>query len=406
MAVGLGITSDLRAVAGVSLAVASAGIKKTGKQDLLLIHLAAGTTLAGVFTQNRFCAAPVHVAREHLAQAQQGARALVINTGNANAGTGARGMRDARATCAAMADALALPESAVLPFSTGVIGEYLPMDRLTPALPTLAANLGNADWFEAAKTILTTDTRPKGHSVLVPVGGQKITVTGISKGSGMICPNMATMLGYVCTDAKIAQPLLQQLLADTNEHSFNRITVDGDTSTNDACILAATGASGIELTEHSPDWAAFRSAVQEVMRELALQIIRDGEGATKCVAISVHSAQSSAEALNVAYTVAHSPLVKTAMTASDANWGRILAAVGRAPLDNLDLTKVQLRLNDVPLVDGGERHPDYTEAQGAEVFAQDHFTIHIHLGRGTAAETIWTTDLSHDYVSINADYRS
>ncbi|MEX1056542.1 MAG: bifunctional glutamate N-acetyltransferase/amino-acid acetyltransferase ArgJ [Natronospirillum sp.] len=393
-------------VSGVRLSVASAGVKKPGKQDLTLIHLAAGTTIAGVFTQNRFCAAPVQVARAHLAHAVASPKALIINTGNANAGTGARGLEDAQGTCAAMATALGLPAEAILPFSTGVIGEYLPMDRIVSALPTLASQLGEADWYMAARAILTTDTRPKGHSVKVSVGDQEVTITGISKGSGMICPNMATMLGFVCTDAKISQPLLQQLLVATNEQSFNRITVDGDTSTNDACILAATGASGIELTEDSTDWVRFSGAVQAVMKELALQIIRDGEGATKCVAISVHSAATSAEALSVAYTVAHSPLVKTAMTASDANWGRIVAAIGRAPLAELDLSQVSVQLNDVPLVQDGERHPDYTEAQGAAIFARDQFTLHIHLGRGDVTETVWTTDLSHDYVSINADYRS
>lgn len=406
MAVGTGISTDLRPVAGVRLGVASAGIKTPGKQDLTLIYLQAGTALAGVFTQNRFCAAPVHIAREHLQTHAEGPLALLINTGNANCGTGDQGYADALACCDAMAKALDLPRASVLPFSTGVIGEYLPMDRLLPALPELATAVGNADWYTAARSILTTDTRGKGHSVVVHVGGAKVTITGISKGSGMICPNMATMLGFVCTDAKVPQSLLQKLLIDTNEQSFNRITVDGDTSTNDACILAATGASGIALDESSPDWKQFANAVQEVMRELALQIIRDGEGASKIVAISVHGAGATQEALDVAYTVAHSPLVKTALAASDANWGRILAAVGRAPIDDLDLSRVNILLDDVPLVTAGMRDPGYADEQGAAVFAEAHFSIHIELGRGDVTETVWTSDLTHEYVSINADYRT
>ncbi len=406
MAVGSCISTELLPVAGVRLAVASAGIKTPGKQDLALIHLATGTTLAGVFTQNRFCAAPVHVARKHLQTECSGPRALVINTGNANAGTGEQGMKDAQTTCQALAEALGVESSAVLPFSTGVIGEYLPMASISAALPTLVATLGEADWYTTARTILTTDTRAKGHSCVVNVDGVSVTVTGISKGSGMICPNMATMLGFVCTDAAVGQASLQALLNDTNEHSFNRITVDGDTSTNDACIMAATGASGVELNEKSSGWPDFRAAVAEVMHELALQIIRDAEGATKVLAIHVQGAADTDEALTVAYTVAHSPLIKTALTASDANWGRILAAVGRAPIADLDLSGVSIRLDDVPLVTAGERDADYTDAKGSAVFAREQFDLHIDLGRGQTEETVWTSDLSHGYVSINADYRS
>lgn len=406
MAVGKGIVTDLRPVAGVSLAVGAAGIKKPDHNDLALMHLAPGSRVAGVFTRNRFCAAPVHVARAHLQAQVESARALLINTGNANAGTGEQGHADALACCATLAQALGVAPEAVLPFSTGVIGEYLPMDRIEPVLPQLAAAAGEADWYQIGEAILTTDTRPKGHSVVVHIGDQAVTITGVSKGSGMICPNMATMLGFVCTDAELEQTDLEALLQDTNEQSFNRITVDGDTSTNDACIMAATGASGVALHPGSEDWNCFHNAVQEVMRELALQIVRDGEGATKMVAISVHGAASVDDALTVAYTVAHSPLVKTALSASDANWGRILAAVGRAPVASLDLDRVRIDLDDIPLVKEGGRHPDYTEEQGAALFAEAQFTIHIDLGQGEVTETVWTTDLSHGYVSINADYRT
>ncbi|MCH8551344.1 MAG: bifunctional glutamate N-acetyltransferase/amino-acid acetyltransferase ArgJ [Natronospirillum sp.] len=406
MAVGKGIATDLRPVGGVSLAVGSAGIKTAGKTDLALIELAAGSQAAAVFTRNKFCAAPVHIARDHLGTAVASPRMLLINTGNANAGTGQQGHADALACCQTLAKAAGVPVEAVLPFSTGVIGEYLPMARIELALPDLAAQRGQADWYQVANAILTTDTRPKGHSVVVHLGDQEITVTGISKGSGMICPNMATMLAFVCTDAKLDAKDLQTLLQDTNDQSFNRITVDGDTSTNDACVLAATGASGVHLQPGTKDWSRFRAAVQEVMLELALQVVRDGEGATKVVALSVHHAATSQEALDVAYTIAHSPLFKTALSASDANWGRILAAIGRAPIEDLILDKVSIHLEDVPLVAGGERHPKYREEQGAAIFAQERFTIHIDLDRGDATETVWTTDLSHEYVSINADYRT
>ncbi|MFY0665271.1 MAG: bifunctional glutamate N-acetyltransferase/amino-acid acetyltransferase ArgJ [Natronospirillum sp.] len=404
MAVGAGITTQLLSVAGVELAVTSAGIKKPGKQDLTLMLLREGSAVAGVFTQNRFCAAPVTLAKEHLAQGA--VRALVVNTGNANAGTGERGMTDARATCSAVADALGLADSQVLPFSTGVIGEYLPMDRLLKGIAPLADALGSADWHTVAHAIMTTDTRAKGHSIQLELDGQQITLTGVSKGAGMIKPNMATMLGFAATDASVAQEDLQALLASAADQSFNRITVDGDTSTNDACVLFATGASELVLSPSSPHWPAFSQALHDLMRELAHQIVRDGEGATKFVAIQVHSAKNTAEALEVAYTVAHSPLVKTAMSASDANWGRILAAVGRAPISSFDLQGIDIYLDDVLLVKHGEKAAGYEEALGAAVFAKDTFTIHIHMGCGTASETVWTTDLSHEYVSINADYRS
>ncbi|WLD58984.1 bifunctional glutamate N-acetyltransferase/amino-acid acetyltransferase ArgJ [Salinispirillum sp. LH 10-3-1] len=404
MAVGAGITTQLLPVAGVELSVTSAGIKKPGKQDLTLMVLQDGSAAAGVFTQNLFCAAPVTLAKTHLAGGY--VRALVINTGNANAGTGERGKADAERTCAAVAESLGFSASDVLPFSTGVIGEYLPMDRLLKAVPSLAEGVGTADWHTVAHAIMTTDTRAKGHSIQLELDGRVVTLTGVSKGAGMIKPNMATMLGFAATDAAVAPEDLQALLTSAANRSFNRITVDGDTSTNDACILVATGASGVALGPNSPHWSAFSQAVHELMRELAHQIVRDGEGATKFVAIQVHSAKSSADALEVAYTVAHSPLVKTAMSASDANWGRILAAVGRAPVAPFDLQGIDIYLDDVLLVKHGEKATGYEEAQGAAVFAKDTFTIHIHMGCGTATETVWTTDLSHEYVSINADYRS
>ncbi|MFC3852404.1 bifunctional glutamate N-acetyltransferase/amino-acid acetyltransferase ArgJ [Salinispirillum marinum] len=404
MAVGVGISTPLLAVPGVTLAIGSAGIKKPGKLDLTVMALDEGSTIAAVFTQNQFCAAPVTLAKRHLAH--NSIRALVINTGNANAGTGERGMADALQTCTAVASTLGLSAEQVLPFSTGVIGEYLPMDRLLSAIPGTVEHLGESDWHSAAHAIMTTDTRAKGHSIVLDLDGTNVTLTGISKGSGMIKPNMATMLGFVATDAAVAQADLQALLTQTAEQSFNRITVDGDTSTNDACVLVATAKSGVALSPAHPHWSRFVAAMETLMLELAHQIVRDGEGATKFVAIQVHSARTQQEALDVAYTVAHSPLVKTAMSASDANWGRILAAVGRAPIEPFDLAGVDIWLDDVLLVKQGQKSPSYAEEQGAAVFAQDAFSIHIHMGCGVASETVWTTDLSHEYVSINADYRS
>jgi len=406
MAIGVGITTELQPVAGVALAVASAGIKKAGRIDLALIELAAGSTLAAVWTQNRFCAAPIEVARAHCLEPVAGPRWLLINTGNANAGTGARGLADAQQCCAELAQLMAAPAAAVLPFSTGVIGEFLPMSRMRAALPQLQQNLGQADWQDVAQAIMTTDTRAKAHSMTLSLGAHTVTMTGVAKGSGMICPNMATMLGFVTTDAHIEQQHLQDLLRAVNERTFNRITIDGDTSTNDACVLAATGVSGLRLDPTSPHWSAFCEALEVVMQSLALQIVRDGEGATRMVAIEVAAAASTEDALAVAYSVAHSPLFKTALSAGDANWGRILAAIGRAPIAALDLARVTVLLEDVPLVQGGARHPDYVEALGAEIFQRESFRIHIDLGAGSATETVWTTDLSHEYVSINADYRS
>ncbi|WP_284892162.1 bifunctional glutamate N-acetyltransferase/amino-acid acetyltransferase ArgJ [Cobetia amphilecti] len=398
--------ADMPAIAGFQIGVAEAGIKKPGRRDLVIMALEAGSRLAGTFTRNAFCAAPVHVAREHLTAGVEGPRYLVINTGNANAGTGEQGMTDARATCQALAEIAGCDAKAVLPFSTGVIGEPLPMDRLTAALPTAFANLGEGDWSAAAHGIMTTDTRPKGSwRTLTLSNGESVTLAGVSKGSGMICPNMATMLGFVATDADLAidQAALDAMLRRVVVKSFNSITVDSDTSTNDACMLAVTGQAGRVEGE---DLIAFEAALAEVMLELAQAIIRDGEGATKFVTIEVSEARSQEEARAVGFTVAHSPLVKTALYASDANWGRILAAVGRAPLEELDVTGVAITLNGVTIVEQGGRAGSYTEAAGSAAMAEEELVIGIRLGRGQQEARIWTSDLSHDYVSINADYRS
>ncbi|UTV87236.1 bifunctional glutamate N-acetyltransferase/amino-acid acetyltransferase ArgJ [Cobetia amphilecti] len=398
--------ADMPAIAGFQIGVAEAGIKKPGRRDLVIMALEAGARLAGTFTRNAFCAAPVHVAREHLTAGVEGPRYLVINTGNANAGTGEQGMTDARATCQALAEIAGCDAKAVLPFSTGVIGEPLPMDRLTAALPTAFANLGEGDWSAAAHGIMTTDTRPKGSwRTLALSNGESVTLAGVSKGSGMICPNMATMLGFVATDADLAidQAALDAMLRRVVVKSFNSITVDSDTSTNDACMLAVTGQAGRVEGE---DLIAFEAALAEVMLELAQAIIRDGEGATKFVTIEVSEARSQEEARAVGFTVAHSPLVKTALYASDANWGRILAAVGRAPLEELDVTGVAITLNGVTIVEQGGRADSYTEAAGSAAMAEEELVIGIRLGRGQQEARIWTSDLSHDYVSINADYRS
>ncbi|MFK7160934.1 bifunctional glutamate N-acetyltransferase/amino-acid acetyltransferase ArgJ [Marinospirillum sp. MEB164] len=392
-------------IAGLRIGVTSAGIKKPGRQDLVIFELAESTQVAAVFTRNAFCAAPVRVARAHLQAAVP--RYLVINTGNANAGTGQQGEADARATCAALAELTGVSEQQVLPFSTGVIGEPLPMPRLLAALPQGVAKLDATHWSEAAQGIMTTDTLPKGASVRCEIEGQTVHISGIAKGAGMIKPNMATMLGFIATDAQISQALLQQLLTEAVNASFNRITIDGDTSTNDVCLLMATGQSAEIKAEDTAALASFRDALRQVMVQLAQAIVRDGEGATKFVTIQVQGAKSETEALEAAFTIAHSPLVKTALYASDANWGRILAALGRAPgLEDLDISQVSLHLNDVLLAEQGGRAASYTEAAGAAVMQEAEITIRVHLGRGQAEETVWTCDFSHDYVSINADYRS
>jgi|TARA_B110000902_G_scaffold45203_1_gene50792 glutamate N-acetyltransferase/amino-acid N-acetyltransferase len=409
MATGNKPFPQMHPVPGFKLGTASAGIKTPGRQDLVIMELQPGATVAGVFTQNAFCAAPVVVAKQHLSVATP--RYLVTNTGNANAGTGAQGMADALASCAALAELQSVSADQVLPFSTGVIGEPLPIEKLLAALPAAVAALDENTWTEAAAGILTTDTRPKGASLQYQPNSASaalITITGITKGSGMIKPNMATMLGYVATDAEVDGELLQRALRLVANKSFNRITVDSDTSTNDAVILVATGASGIVIDESN--FEAFVAQLAIVFVELAQLIIRDGEGASKFVSVIVDGALDSAEALKVAYTVAESPLVKTALAASDANWGRILAAVGRAGVENLDVSRVSVRLNDVLIVEAGCRAASYTEAAGEQAMAPDDISIQISLDRGepgnTVKETIWTTDLTYEYVRINAEYRT
>ncbi len=406
MAVGPAELPDLLPVNGVRIAIGSAGIKRPGRKDLVLFEIAQGSTVAAVFTQNRFCAAPVHVAREHLAG--RAPRYLFVNTGNANAGTGTKGMLAARETCKAVAELMHCAPDEVLPFSTGVIGERLPLEKITNALPTLPDLLDDNNWLAAAHGIMTTDTRPKASSKSVECGGRTVTITGISKGAGMIKPNMATMLGYVATDAPIASDLLQQMLEELVNCSFNRITIDGDTSTNDACVLVATGKAGGELitSTESADYRVLRQALEQVFIELAQGIIRDGEGATKFVTVEVSQGRSEKECLQAAFTIAESPLVKTALYASDPNWGRILAALGRAGIDDLDVESVGVEINGVVVAEKGGLAESYTEALGQAAMAEENIVIRVSLSRGAARETVWTTDLSLDYVRINADYRS
>ncbi|EIF42081.1 bifunctional ornithine acetyltransferase/N-acetylglutamate synthase protein [gamma proteobacterium BDW918] len=406
MAVGSGELAVLHPIDGVKIGVASAGIKKVGRIDTVVFELCEGASVAGVFTLNAFCAAPVTVAKEHLAKSSP--RYLLINTGNANAGTGQAGMLNARNSCAALADLVGVAPSAVLPFSTGVIGEKLPVDKLVAAMPAAVTALSADSWEAAANGIMTTDTRPKATSRQLDIAGRTITVTGISKGAGMIKPNMATMLGYVATDANIAPNVLQAMLDQSADASFNRITIDGDTSTNDACVLVATGrAGGEQLTETSgPVFDELQRVFNEVFLELAHAIVRDGEGATKFVAVEVMGAKDVSEALKVAYAVAESPLVKTALFASDPNWGRILAAIGRAGVESLDVAALTVHLDDVLITEHGGRAESYTEAAGAAVMKQAEIRIRINLNRGLHAETVWTTDFSYDYVKINAEYRS
>lgn len=402
MAVGEASFPAMPAIEGIRLGTAMAGIKAAGRRDLVVIELPEATTLAAAFTRNAFCAAPVHVARRHLEAAKP--RYLLINTGNANAGTGEQGMLDAEQSCQTLGELAGVAAQSVLPFSTGVIGEPLPVTQLCDALPEALAALSVDGWQTAGEGILTTDTRAKGATTCIEIDGQPVTINGIAKGSGMIKPDMATMLSFVFTDAAIDDARLQVLLRRAVDESFNCITVDSDTSTNDACTLAATGRGArIDTDEHESRFAA---ALTEVLVELAQAIIRDAEGATKFVTLKVEGAAARQEALDVAFTVAHSPLVKTALYASDANWGRILAAVGRAPVPDLDVSRIAIDLGEVALVERGGRAASYTEEAGSAVMAESEITIRIHLGRGDTAATVWTSDLSHDYVSINADYRS
>ncbi len=408
MAVGDDSYGPLHSVPGVRLGTISAGIKTAGRKDLVLIEVAENTQCAAVFTRNAFCAAPVTVARENLHSCAHQPRYLLINTGNANAGTGSAGIEAARTSVQTVASAAGVDVSTVLPFSTGVIGEPLPVERLTQAVPAAFNALSAEGWAAAAEGILTTDTRPKAHSVRFSCDNQDHVVTGIAKGSGMICPNMATMLAFIATDMAVEKTLLQALLAQLTDRSFNRITVDGDTSTNDACVLLATGEAGNTPVNdvHCDLYHALHDAVEEVCISLAHSIVRDGEGASKFVTVQINGGLSEAECLEVAFTIAHSPLVKTALFASDPNWGRLLMAIGRADIPKLDVESVRLYLNEVLIAEGGCRAASYTEEQGVIAMAPEEIVIRVELGRGAATATVWTTDFSYDYVRINAEYRS
>ena len=401
------VASSLHPVAGVRIGVAEAGVRKANRKDLTVFLLDEGASVGGVFTSNRFCAAPVQICRERLT-AGAAVRAIVVNTGNANAGTGEDGLARARQTCEALAAQLKLQPDQVLPFSTGVIMEPLPVDRIVAGLPAAIADAQPTHWARAAEGIMTTDTVPKAASAKAMVGGVEVTITGISKGAGMIRPNMATMLGFLATDAKVDQAVMKQLAFELAEGSFNRVTIDGDTSTNDSFIVIATNkAANAPVTAlDSADGQALKEALMGVARQLAQAIVRDGEGATKFITVQVEGGKTAAECRQVAYAIAHSPLVKTAFFASDPNLGRILAAVGYAGIEDLDQTKIDLYLDDVHVAVNGGRNPSYREEDGQRVMKQAEITVRVNLGRGSASDTVWTCDLSHDYVSINADYRS
>ncbi|MEN9762607.1 MAG: Arginine biosynthesis bifunctional protein ArgJ [Pseudomonadota bacterium] len=403
----LPVREALLPVAGVDIGTARAAIRKPDRRDILVLRLAPSAQVAGVFTTNRFCAAPVVVCREHLQSSAGSIRALLVNTGCANAGTGAQGLVNARASCASVATELECAPEQVLPFSTGVILEHLPMQRLLAGVTAACGDLGRSDWLDAAQAIMTTDTQPKAISRQIRVGAVSATVSGISKGAGMIRPNMATMLSFMATDASIAPPLLQRWVRELADASFNRVTVDGDTSTNDSFVLAASGVGGLRIERDTdPGAAELRGALLEVAQWLAQAVVRDGEGATKFISLRIESARNLDEASAVAYAIAHSPLVKTAFFASDPNLGRILAAVGYAGISDLDVNRVDLWLDEVHVATGGGRHPAYREEDGQRVMRQSEIAVRVALGRGQAATTVWTCDLSHDYVSINADYRS
>ena len=401
------VRDALRPVPGVDIGTAMAGMRKAKRRDLLVLRLPAGASAAGVFTTNRFCAAPVRVCREHLASSAGAIRALVVNTGCANAGTGVQGLENARRSCDEVARLLGCAPEQVLPFSTGVILEHLPMERLLAGVGAAVAGLGASGWLDAAEAIMTTDTLPKGVSRELDIGGKSVVVTGIAKGSGMIRPNMATMLGFIATDAMLPQALLARWVREVADLSFNRVTVDGDTSTNDSLVLMASGASGVAIADDAaPGAASLKAAIVAVAQQLAQALARDGEGATKFITIDVEHAATVTEAAAVAYAIAHSPLVKTAFFASDPNLGRILAAIGYAGIADLDVDRIDLFLDDVHVATRGGRHPDYREEDGQRVMRQSEIRIRVVLDRGAAATTVWTCDLSHDYVSINADYRS
>jgi glutamate N-acetyltransferase/amino-acid N-acetyltransferase len=392
---------------GVRIGVTEAGVRKAARKDLTVVLIDAGASVSGVFTSNRFCAAPVQVCREHL-NGDKEIRAMVINTGNANAGTGAEGLSRARSTCEALAQRLGIEAGQVLPFSTGVIMEQLPHERIVAGLDAAIADARSDHWIRAAEGIMTTDTQPKAFGLQAVVGGKTISVSGISKGAGMIRPNMATMLGFIATDACVSQSVMKQLSLELAEGSFNRVTVDGDTSTNDSLVVIASNKAGnVPVASlESEDGRLLKGAMLEVARKLAQAIVRDGEGATKFITVKVDGGKDGAECRKVAYAIAHSPLVKTAFFASDPNLGRILAAVGYAGIDDLDQTGIELFLDDVHVVTHGGRNPTYREEDGQRVMKQSEITVRVGLGRGQATDTVWTCDFSHEYVTINADYRS
>ena len=407
----LPIPVQLLPVKGIQLGFAQAGIRKTNRKDLLVMKLAPTATVAGVFTSNRFCAAPVQVCKTHLTlsatHTELPIQSLVINTGNANAGTGEKGLADAKTTCHALADLLGCTASQVLPFSTGVILEPLPVERLIAGLPAAIDNLNENNWYNAAEAIMTTDTQPKAASRRATIAGHVVTMTGISKGAGMIQPNMATMLGFLAMDVNVAPPVLHKLVKQAADRSFNCISIDGDTSTNDAFMLIATGASPLTINDvNSPEYSALLEVVVSLAQELAQMIVRDGEGATKFMTITVKQGRNVEECRQVAYSIANSPLVKTAFFASDPNLGRLLMAIGKAGVTDLDVELIDLYLDDVWVVKQGGRHPQYQESDGQRVMQQSEIETRVLLNRGTASATVWTCDLSHDYVSINADYRS
>ena len=402
MAVGLRAPEELLAIDGVEIATTAAQIRYQGRDDLVLFKFAEGATAAAVFTKNKYCAAPVTIAQQHLEKNKP--RALLINAGNANAGTGELGLKNAIQSCQAIAETLGIEIEQVLPFSTGVIGEQLPMDRMFQGIENVSKSLSSNNWLDAASAIMTTDTIAKGVSECILIDGQQVTITGIAKGSGMICPNMATLLSYVATDADIAADRLQAMLEQGANASFNRITVDSDTSTNDALVLVATGKSSVQINNENID--DFSHALDKVLIALATSVIRDGEGATKFVKVDVINGVSDTDCESIAYSVAHSPLVKTALFASDPNWGRILAAIGKADAEHLDIDKINIQVNGQALIEQGQPASSYSEEIGQTIFQQDEITITIDLALGNKKYHVWTSDLSHEYVSINADYRS
>lgn len=406
MAVGEGVLPPLHPVSGFRLATGSAGIKSPGRADLVIMALGEGSSVASAFTQNAFCAAPVQIAKQHIEKFSP--QYFVVNTGNANAGTGQQGLIDSVACCDALAEVAGVKAQEVLPFSTGVIGEQLPVKKITNALEDTFASLDENGWRDAASGIMTTDTRPKGHSKQIQLNNHTITITGIAKGAGMLKPNMATMLAYVATDANVDQAVLQKIISEAVNQSFNRITVDGDTSTNDACMLVSTGRSSLPSITSSADelYPLLRDAITEVFIALAQELVRDGEGASKFVTVAVSGGLSEQECLQVAYTVAESPLVKTALFASDPNWGRLLAAIGRAGIENMNVDDVSVFINDILIAENGCRAASYTEEQGQQAMSSEEITIAIDLKRGAHQAKVWTSDLSHEYVRINAEYRT